>query len=277
LVINYEEGAERSVLEGDPHGETYLADTGPQAPPTPGQRMLTNESIYEYGSRLGIWRLMRIITERGLTATVFACGRAVEINPEPVVEMHRSGFEIASHHYRWIDYANVPIHEEADHLRRSVAAIEQATGERPVGFYHWSGPNTRRLVVEEGGFLYDSEAYNDELPYWTEHAGKCHLVIPYALDTNDYRYALPSGWTTGDDFLAYAKATFDQLYEEGATTPGLMSLGLHARLSGRPGRARALAAFLDHARGHQDVWICTRRQIAEHWRDTFPPGASDRA
>jgi len=184
--------------------------------------------------------------------------------------MAKAGFEIASHHYRWIDYQEIPEAQEREHLRKAIAAIEKAIGIRPVGFFHWCGPNTRRLVVEEGGFLYDSEALNDDLPYWVEVVGKRHLVIPYALDSNDWRYSALPGWATGEDFFNYNRATFDQLYEEGEHAPKMMTVGLHARLSGRPGRAHALAKFLDYVISHKDVWVCTRRQIAEHWRDVGP-------
>lgn len=270
LCINYEEGAESAVSNGDERGENYLLEYVPLEPPPLGERVLTAESLYEYGSRVGIWRLIRLLTERRLTATVWAVGQAVERNPLPVQAMAEAGFEIASHHYRWISYQQVPMAQEREHLRKAIAAITTAIGRRPVGFCHWSGPNTRQLVVEEGGFLYDSEAYNDELPYWVQVQGKSHLVIPYMLDNNDFRYSHLSGWSTGEDFFDYNKATFDQLYEEGQRTPGMMTLGLHARLSGRPGRARALARFLDYALSHKYVWICTRQQIAEHWHRVHP-------
>jgi allantoinase len=271
LCINYEEGAESGITNGDARAENYLLEYISLDPPAPGERMLTAESLYEYGSRVGIWRLMRLLTERGLVATIWAVGQAVERNPLPVQAMARAGFEIASHHYRWISYQQTPAEQERDHLRRSITAIEAATGRRPVGFCHWSGPNTRQLLVEDGGFLYDSEAYNDELPYWVSVGGRPHLVIPYSLDNNDFRYSHLSGWSTSEDFLLYNKATFDQLYEEGGRKPTMMTVGLHARLSGRPARARAVARFLDYVLSHDDVWICTRQQIAEHWYRVHPP------
>ena len=271
LVICYEEGGEHAISNGDAHSENHLLEYISLSPPPVGQRLLAAESIYEYGSRVGIWRLIRVLTERKLTATVWAVGKAVERNPLPIQAMAKAGFEIASHHYRWIDYQEMPEAQEREHILKSVVAIKSAVGKRPVGFFHWCGPNSRRLIVEEGGFLYDSEAYNDELPYWVEVTGKPHLVIPYALDNNDYRYAHLTGWwATGEDFFYYNKATFDQLYEEGDKTPRMMTLGLHARLSGRPGRARALARFLDYVLSHKDVWVCTREQIAEHWRRVHP-------
>jgi len=270
LVIAYEEGGERAISNGDDCSETHLCEAVALSPPPVGKRLLGSESIFEYGSRVGIWRLIRILTERCLTATVWAVGQAVERNPLPVQAMAKAGFEIASHHYRWIDYQEIPEAQEREHLRKAIAAIEKAIGIRPVGFFHWCGPNTRRLVVEEGGFLYDSEALNDDLPYWVEVVGKRHLVIPYALDSNDWRYSALPGWATGEDFFNYNRATFDQLYEEGEHAPKMMTVGLHARLSGRPGRAHALAKFLDYVISHKDVWVCTRRQIAEHWRDVGP-------
>jgi peptidoglycan/xylan/chitin deacetylase (PgdA/CDA1 family) len=270
LVINYEEGGESTILNGDERGEGRLLEYVLLGPQPEGQRVLEAESQYEYGSRVGIWRLIRLLQERNLAATVWAVGRAVELNPVPVQAMAKAGFEIACHHYRWFSYQDMPEDQEREHLRKAVAAIESAVGTRPVGFYHWGGPNTRRLLVEEGGFLYDSEALNDELPYWTVINWKPHLVIPYMLDNNDFRYSHLCGFATGEDFFEYNKATFDQLYEEGEHTPGLMTLALHARLSGRPGRARALAKFLDYVLAHKDVWICTRRQIAEHWRSVYP-------
>jgi peptidoglycan/xylan/chitin deacetylase (PgdA/CDA1 family) len=270
FAIAYEEGGEHALSNGDDHGETHLVDYVSLNPAPLGQRLLAAESLYEYGTRVGIWRIMELLVQRRFTATVFAVGQAVERNPMPVQAMAEVGFEIACHHYRWLDYREMPEEKERDHLRKAVIAIEQAIGQRPVGFFHWCGPNTRRLVVEDGGFLYDSEAYNDELPYWTQVSGKPHLVIPYAIDSNDWRYSILPGWATGEDFFNYNKATFDQLYTEGERTPKMMTVGLHARLSGRPGRARALARFLDYLLLHKDVWICTRRQIAEHWCQTHP-------
>jgi allantoinase len=271
LVVNYEEGGEHAISNGDDHGETHMLESIQPTVPPHGQRLLAAESSYEYGSRVGIWRLVRLLTERDLTATVWAVGQAVERNPLPVQAMAKAGFEIACHHYRWIDYQEIPEPQEREHLRKAVAAIENATGTRPVGFFHWCGPNSRRLVVEEGGFLYDSEAYNDELPYWVRVMGKHHLVIPYTVDSNDWRYSVLPGWATGEDFFNYCKATFDQFYEEGKTAPRMMTVGLHARISGRPGRARALARFLDYVLSHKHVWICTRQQIAEHWLREHPP------
>jgi peptidoglycan/xylan/chitin deacetylase (PgdA/CDA1 family) len=270
FVINYEEGSESAIDNGDEVSEEKLLEFIYMTPFPRGERMLGAESMYEYGSRVGIWRLLRLLTERRLTATVWACGLAVEKYPEPVRAMADAGFEIACHHYRWVSYQNAGEEAEREHLRKAIRAIAQAAGKRPVGFLHWSGRNTRRLVVEEGGFLYDSDAYNDELPYWVDVGGKQHLVIPYMLDNNDARYGYLPGWRTGDDFLAYNKATFDQLYEEGASTPGMMTVAFHTRLSGHPGRARAVAQFLDYVVAHEHVWICTREQIAQHWRRVHP-------
>lgn len=270
FVLNYEEGSESSIENGDEYSEDKLLEFIYMASFPRGERVLGAESMYEYGSRVGVWRLLRLLTERGLTATVWACGMAVEKYPEPIRDMAAAGFEIACHHYRWVSYQQMPEEQEREQLRKAISAIESAAGKRPVGFFHWSNLNTRRLVVEEGGFLYDSDAYNDELPYWICVAGKDHLVIPYMLDNNDARYAYLPGWRTGEDFLAYNKATFDQLYEESAHTPSMMTVAFHTRLSGHPGRARAAGQFLDYVLAHKDVWICTRQQIAEHWRRVHP-------
>jgi allantoinase len=271
IIINYEEGAERALANGDDRAETHLLEDISLLSAQVGQRSLSAESVYEYGSRVGIWRLFRILQERNLRATVWAVGQAVEQNPLPVQAMAQAGFEIACHHYRWISYQQASEELEREHLKKAIAAIERAVGVRPVGFFHWCGPNTRRLLVEDGGFLYDSEAYNDDLPYWVKVGEKSHLVIPYVLDNNDYRYSHLSGWATGRDLFDYAKATFDQLYLEGIESPSLMTLALHARLSGRPGRARAVAEFLDYMVSHRDIWVCTRREVAEHWYRQHSP------
>lgn len=266
LVINYEEGAESAIPNGDDYAENYLLESMALSAPPKGVRSVGAESIYEYGSRVGIWRLLSLLQQRQMTATVWAAGQAVEKNPLPVIAMAKAGFEIASHHYRWINYHGMPRDQEREHLRLAVSSIEAAIGQRPTGIYAGRfSDNTRALVIEEGGFSYDSDCYNDELPYWVEVAGKRHLLIPYTLDNNDFRYAHFSGWATGEDFYAYNKATFDQLYLEGMTAPKMMTVALHARLSGRPGRAEALGRFLDYVRSHTGVWVCTRQQIAEHW------------
>jgi putative urate catabolism protein len=263
FVLNYEEGGERSVLEGDAESESYLQEVV-GAPPVVGARSLTTESGFEFGSRVGFWRVHRIFTKHGLPLTVYAVGRALEQNPDAGRAMAEAGWEVASHGWRWFDYAGMAEDDEREHMRLAIAAIEQACGTRPVGWYTGRvSENTRRLVVEEGGFLYDSDDYSDELPFWVEVAGTQHLVIPYTLDVNDMKFLIPNGFATGDDFLAYLVDTFEQLYEEGGR---MMNVGLHFRIVGRPGRARALDRFLEHVCSREDVWVTTRAEIARHWR-----------
>ena len=269
VVVNLEEGGERSVLHGDDGSESGISDVI-GAEPFAG-RDLRVESMFDYGARTGIWRLHRLLAERGLPATVFAVGMAVERAPGIVADLAAAGHEICGHGYRWIDYRHVDPAVELDHIRRTVAAIEAATGCRPVGWYTGrTSVHTRRLLVAEGGFRYDSDDYGDDLPYWTDVDGRAHLVLPYTFDVNDMRFVTASGFATGDDFYTYARDSFDQLYAEGAEAPRMLSIGLHARLSGRPGRARAVARLLDHIAGHDRVWFARRRDIAEHWACRFP-------
>jgi len=263
FVLNYEEGGERSVLEGDAESESYLQEVVGAASVV-GARSLTTESGFEFGSRVGFWRVHRIFTAHGVPLTVYAVGRALEQNADAGRAMADAGWEVASHGWRWFDYAGMPEEEEREHMRLAIAAIEQACGVRPVGWYTGRvSDNTRRLVVEEGGFLYDSDDYSDELPFWVEVAGRQHLVIPYTLDVNDMKFLIPNGFATGDDFYAYLVDTFEQLYEEGGR---MMNVGLHCRIVGRPGRARALDRFLTHVRSRENVWVTTRAEIAQHWR-----------
>jgi allantoinase len=263
FVLNYEEGGERSVLEGDGESESYLHEVV-GAPPVVGARSLTTESGFEFGSRVGFWRVHRIFTKHGLPLTVYAVGRALEQNPDAGQAMASAGWEVASHGWRWFDYAGMSEDEERDHMRLAIAAIEKACGARPVGWYTGRvSDNTRRLVVEEGGFLYDSDDYSDELPFWVDVDGTQHLVIPYTLDVNDMKFLIPNGFATGDDFYTYLVDTFEQLYEEGGR---MMNVGLHCRIVGRPGRARALDRFLEHVRSRENVWVTTRAEIARHWR-----------
>jgi peptidoglycan/xylan/chitin deacetylase (PgdA/CDA1 family) len=227
--------------------------------------------VYEYGSRAGFWRLMRIFAERDIKITVYAVGMALERNPEAAAAIVAAGHEVASHGWRWIDYQLVSEEEEREHMRRAVDSLTKVTGSRPLGWYTGRvSPNTRRLVVEEGGFLYDSDAYNDDLPYWVVVSGKRHLVIPYTFDNNDMKFGTAQGFNTGDDFWRYLKDAFDLFYAEGATAPKMMSVGLHMRLTGRPGRAAALARFLDYVLEHDRVWICRRIDIARHWIQHHP-------
>ena len=234
---------------------------------------MSMESIYEFGSRAGLWRLYRLFTDRSIPVTVFAVGMAMARNPDAARAMIEAGWEIASHGYRWIDYRNVPEDVEREHIALAMDAIRQACGAVPVGWYTGrTSENTRRLIVEHGGFLYDGDSYADELPYWDYSHAKPHLIVPYTLDANDMRFATPQGFNAGDQFFAYLKDSFDILYAEGETAPKMMSIGLHCRLAGRPGRAAALARFLDYVQGHERVWLCRRVDIARHWIEHFPPG-----
>lgn len=276
VVLNYEEGAERSVLHGDSASETFLSEI--VAAEAYQGRHMSMESLYEYGSRVGVWRLLRLFERRGLPVTVFGVAMALERNPDAVAAMLAGGHEIASHGWRWLSYQSVDEQTEREHIARAVSSIEKLTGQRPVGWYTGrDSPNTRRLVVEHGGFLYDADSYADDLPYWTSVSGKAHLVIPYTLDCNDMRFATVNGFGSGADFTDYLCATFDNLYREGKLTPRMMSVGLHCRLGGRPGRCEAFERFLDHVERHENVWICRRADIARHWIAQHPPRAPSRA
>ncbi|MGB5488205.1 MAG: allantoinase PuuE [Lysobacterales bacterium] len=271
IVLNYEEGGENCVLHGDPASEAFLSEiVGADA--REGVRHMSMESLYEYGSRVGVWRLKNLFDRYKIPVTVFAVGMAVERYPEPVQALFAAGHEICSHGYRWIDYQNVSETTEREHMQKAIRIIEEAVGERPLGWYTGrSSPNTRALVIEEGGFLYDADDYSDELPFWNHQHGRPHLVIPYTLDVNDMRFATPQGFNSGTQFLQYLKDSFDVLYAQGADSPRMMSVGLHCRISGRPGRYAALEAFLRYARSHDDVWFCRRVDIARHWHTGFPP------
>jgi allantoinase len=271
LVLNYEEGAENSILHGDRASESFLSEiVGAQ--PFVGQRHMSMESLYEYGSRAGVWRLLRLFARRRIPVTVFAVAMALERNPEAARAMIEGGHEVASHGWRWIDYRDVDEATERDHMARAVASIERLTGARPLGWYTGrTSERTQRLVAENGGFLYDADSYADDLPYWLEVAGRDHLIVPYTLDANDMRFATVQGFNSGDQFFAYLRDSFDVLYAEGADAPKMMSVGLHCRLAGKPGRLAALERFLDHVEKHDKVWICRRIDIARHWRARHPP------
>lgn len=271
IVLNYEEGGENCVLHGDAASESFISEII-NADARAGVRHMSMESIYEYGSRVGVWRLKKLFDQYHIPITVFAVGMAVERNPEPVKALHAAGHEICSHGYRWIDYQYVDEATERDHMQQAIAVITAATGERPLGWYTGrTSPNTRSLVVAEGGFLYDSDDYSDELPFWDRQHGRDHLVIPYTLDVNDMRFTAAQGFNSGEQFLQYLKDSFDVLYAEGAESPKMMSVGLHCRVSGRPGRFAALEAFLRYARSHDDIWFCRRIDIARHWHAQHPP------
>ena len=271
FVLNYEEGAENSILHGDAASEAFLSEII-AAQPLPGVRHISMESLYDYGARVGVWRILRLFERKRVPLTIFAVAMAAERNPEVIRAMVDAGHEIANHGWRWINYQYVGEEVEREHIRRSVEVLERVAGIRPVGWYLGrTSPNTRRLAAEHGGFLYDSDAYDDDLPYWAEVAGcEPQLVVPYTLDANDMRFATPQGFNSGDQFLAYLRDSFDVLYAEGAETPRMMSVGLHCRLVGRPGRLAALERFLEHAQAHEGVWFCRRADIARHWRARHP-------
>ncbi len=272
IVLNYEEGGENCILHGDSASEAFLSEiVGADA--REGVRHMSMESVYEYGSRVGVWRLERLMRQHQVPLTVFAVGMAVERNPEPILALYKAGHEICSHGYRWIDYQHVDESTERAHMEQAVRAIEKVTGERPVGWYTGrSSPNTRKLVIEEGGFLYDADDYSDDLPWWDRRYGRPHLVIPYTLDVNDMRFTTSQGFNSGEQFFQYLKDSFDVLYTESARTPRMMSVGLHCRLAGRPGRFAALERFIRYARSFDDIWWCRRVDIAKHWHQHHPAG-----
>lgn len=270
MVLNYEEGGENSILHGDEGAETFLSEII-NAAPVIGARHMSMESIYEYGSRAGAWRLLRLFRKYDLPVTVFAVAMALERYPAMAEAFLKDGHEIASHGWRWINYQYIDEATEREHLAKAVEVIRSLTGARPDGWYTGrTSPHTRRLVVEHGGFLYDADDYNDDLPFWVSEGGKPHLVVPYTLEANDMRFAAAQGFNSGDQFFAYLKDTFDVLYAEGETAPKMMSVGLHCRIVGRPGRTAALERFIRYALEHKDVWFCRRADIARHWRKVHP-------
>ena len=275
-MLNYEEGGERNILHGDQESEAFLSELV-AAQPLVGARNLCMESLYEYGSRSGVWRILKLFEKFDIPLTVFAVAMAAQRHPELIRAMAAAGHEICSHGYRWIDYQQVTEAEERAHIFEAVRILTEITGVRPLGSYTGrTGPNTRRLVLEEGGFLYDSDTYDDDLPYWepksaTNPTGKAHVVIPYTLDTNDMRFAQAQGFNSGDDFYTYLKDAFDVLYAEGlAGAPKMLSIGLHCRLIGRPARFAALQRFMEYAKSHSQVWFARRIDIARHWHATHP-------
>jgi putative urate catabolism protein len=274
FVLNYEEGGENSVLHGDAGSERFLSEiVGAESFPA---RHLSMESVYEYGARAGVWRILREFERRGLPLTVFGVAMALERNPDVAAAFAALGHEIACHGWRWIHYQDVPEATEREHMRLAVESFRRLTGASPQGWYTGrDSPNTRRLVVDHGGFLYDSDYYGDDLPLWMEveksdGAKVAHLVVPYTLDCNDMRFATPQGFNSGEQFFTYLKDAFDVLYAEGAVWPRMMSVGMHCRLLGRPGRFAALQRFLDHVERHDRVWVCRRIDIARHWIGRHP-------
>jgi len=271
FVLNYEEGSEYSIGDGDGQTDALLTEIG--ASPVPkGERDLAAESMFEYGSRVGFWRIMRLFAARQLPMTIFGCALALERNPLASEAIRKAGHDCCCHGWRWIEHYRLGEAEERDHIRRAVESLSRTLGERPYGWYCRYGPsvNTRRLLVEEGGFLYDSDAYNDELPYYVSVGGKLHLVVPYGLSTNDAKQA--SGILgTADDFFQFVRDAFDMLYAEGAQTPRMMSVGMHMRILGHPARAAGLARFLDHVSRHDQVWVARRIDIARHGLAHHPP------
>ena len=264
IVLNYEEGAENCVLNGDNYSETFLSEII-GAKPVKG-RHINMESLYEYGSRSGFWRLHKLFQEKKIPITIFGVGMALEKNPEICKAIKSADYEVASHGWRWIDYQNIKKTDERSHMKSAINTHKKIFGERPLGWYTGRcSPNTRDLVFEDGGFLYDSDSYSDDLPYWEIRNKKKQLIIPYTLDNNDMRFVANQGFNTGDHFFTYLKDSFDTLYEEGKTKPKMMSVGLHCRLIGRPGRIQSLKKFLDYVLKHEDVWICKRIDIAKHW------------
>ena len=274
FVINYEEGGENNILHGDAASEAFLSEIV-GADPWPGQRHMNMESIYEYGARAGFWRLWRMFTDRGIPVTVYGVATALEKNPQAVAAMKEADWEIASHGLKWIEYKDFAKEDERAHMRDAIRIHKEVTGARPLGWYTGrSSIHSLDLVMEEGGFLYSSDAYADDLPYWVSGPNGPHLIIPYTLDANDMRFATAQGFNAGDQFFAYLRDTFDVLYEEGrAGQPKMMNIGLHCRLVGRPGRAAALARFLDYIAAKDRAWLTRRIDIARHWHEFHAPPA----
>jgi allantoinase len=270
FVLNYEEGGENCILHGDQASETFLSEIiGAQ--PFLSARHMSMESIYEYGARAGVWRLLDLFKSRGVPLTVFAVAMAAERHPAVIERCLADGHEIASHGYRWINYHGMPVATEREHLAKAMEILTRICGSRPLGWYTGrTSENTRQLVADYGGFLYDADDYSDDLPFWSKLVDGPHLIVPYTLDANDMRFASPQGFNSGDQFFAYLKDAFDTLYEEGAKAPKMMSIGLHCRLAGRPGRFASLKRFLDYVLKHDKAWVCRRIDIARHWHQRHP-------
>jgi putative urate catabolism protein len=272
FVLNYEEGGESSILHGDRTSEAFLSEIV-AAQPLEGVRHMSMESLYEYGSRVGVWRLLELFRRYDVPLTVFGVAMALERNPSVAEALLKAGHEIASHGWRWIDYQYVPLEVEREHMQRAIEIQKKLTGERPLGWYTGrTSPNTRRLLVEDGGFVYDADDYNDELPWYDTRYGRPQLVVPYTLDANDMRFASAQGFNSGQQFFDYLKDSFDVLYEEGRRLPRMMSVGLHCRLVGRPGRMASLEKFLRYATRKPKVWLARRIDIARHWLKVHPHG-----
>ena len=270
IVLNYEEGSENSVLHGDAGSEAFLSDIV-GGPSIEGMRSAQVESLYEYGSRAGFWRLHRLFKDMDIPVTVFGVAMALERNPAAVEAMLRAGWEMATHGYRWINYQHLPEALEREHMQRAIGVHIALTGHRPLGWYQGrTSPNTARLVVEEGGFVYDADSYADDLPYYDTLYGKPQLIVPYTLEANDMKFNALQGFNSGDQFYSYLKDAFDVLYAEGETAPKMMSIGLHCRIIGRPARMASLQRFLKYAQGHNDVWFARRIEIARHWLADHP-------
>ena len=271
FVLNYEEGGENCILHGDNASEAFLSEIV-GAKPYEGVRHMSMESIYEYGSRAGVWRILRLFKEFDVPITVFAVALAIARNKELANYLVEHNYDICAHGFRWIDYQYVDENTERDHIKDCISMLTEFLGKRPEGWYTGrNSPNTRRLIIEEGGFLYDSDSYDDDLPYWENSfdTEKKHLIIPYTLDVNDMRFASPQGFNSGDQFFNYLKDSFDALYKEGETSPKMMSVGMHARILGRPGRIMAMRRFLEYIKTFDNVWLCSRRDIADHWYNNF--------
>ena len=271
FVLNYEEGAENSILHGDNASEAFLSEIV-GAKTYEGARHMSMESIYEFGSRAGVWRILNLFKEFDVPVTIFAVALAIARNRELADYLVEQNYDICAHGFRWIDYQFVDEKTEREHIKDCISVLTEYLGKRPEGWYTGrNSPNTRRLIVEEGGFLYDSDTYDDDLPYWSNEFGaeKKHLIIPYTLDVNDMRFASPQGFNSGDQFFNYLKDTFDALYLEGEVSPKMMSVGMHARILGRPGRIMAMRRFLEYVKTFDNVWLCSRREIADHWYKNF--------